>query len=271
MRWPFLDLVFSTTSTVTTPTTTTVTVVTTVISPTTTTVTSTETTTLTSTTTLMSTFTQLAPTGLSLLCSPKSFQIKGFTLCTATVTSPASTPAGIVSFTSNGAGTFVKLGCVSLSSLICVVGYTPSVTGTQTITANYLGNSYDSPSSGTFQITVTSNTGGNSIGTAHASAPGIAPTFWFAAFGAVLITAVVAPSFPRLVKALGPRIEKPKSSSQSPTSLAWLHGESRTPSGSFSESRTRTNRLLPDSLHSTPVIGRLVASCIFPNRGSPEI
>ena len=101
----------------------------------------------------------LRPTSTSVSCNPSSFQLGLSTTCIATVTdgagAGATTPAGMVAFTSNGAGTFSSPSCTLNASGQCSVTYTPGATGTQTITATYGGDSVHAGSSGSTALTVT--------------------------------------------------------------------------------------------------------------------
>ena len=105
-----------------------------------------------------------AATSTTVTCDPSSVKSDRRTECEAVVTSTAAGPTGTMSFSSDGAGQFGRVSCGShhgddkndnSDSLVCTVDYTPSTAGTQTITAGYPGDTYHSPSSGTFQITVT--------------------------------------------------------------------------------------------------------------------
>jgi hypothetical protein len=114
---------------------------------------------------------------------------------------------GQVSFTSDGQGAFGAVRCGHGNrgnddastgggsqgpSLVCTVKYTPSATGTQTITATYPGDTYHSSSSGTFQISVT-NTGpsGGSDGVIQPSAGTlVSAPYPMTALGAILWAAI---------------------------------------------------------------------------------
>jgi len=96
-------------------------------------------------------------------CNPASVATGVESSCTATVTDTnagtVSTPAGTVSFSSNGAGSFSVAGCTlvagSTGTASCTVTYTPSETGTQTITGSYGGDTTHALSSGGTPLSVT--------------------------------------------------------------------------------------------------------------------
>jgi len=100
----------------------------------------------------------LRSSSTSVSCSPSTFPVGTPTTCGATVTdsSPGTptTPTGSVGFTSSGPGTFSPLSC-ALTSGSCSVIFTPTSTGSHTITGSYGGDSKHSTSSGTFLLTVT--------------------------------------------------------------------------------------------------------------------
>ncbi len=96
-------------------------------------------------------------------CNPASVATGVASSCTATVTDTnagtVSTPTGTVGFSSNGAGLFSPAASCTLAASAttgvasCSVTYTPSATGTQTITGTYGGDT-----------THTSSTNGTSLG-----------------------------------------------------------------------------------------------------------
>ena len=97
-------------------------------------------------------------------CNPASVATGVASSCTATVTDTnagtVSTPTGTVSFSSNGAGSFspaasCTLVAVSTGIASCTVSYTPSETGTQTITGAYGGDTTHALSSGGTPLSVT--------------------------------------------------------------------------------------------------------------------
>ncbi len=97
-------------------------------------------------------------------CNPASVATGVATSCTATVTDTnagtVSTPTGTVSFSSNGVGAFsptttCTLVTVSTGIASCTVSYTPSATGTQTITGNYGGDASHASSSKGTSLSVT--------------------------------------------------------------------------------------------------------------------
>ena len=102
-------------------------------------------------------------------CSPNTVTAGGSTTCTATVTdtepSGQTAPTGKVSFTSSGPGAFspgiaCTLAPASSSSASCSVTYTPSANASavrsDSITANYNGDSAHATSSGSTNVTVLS-------------------------------------------------------------------------------------------------------------------
>jgi hypothetical protein len=101
-------------------------------------------------------------------CSPAAVVVGQSTNCTATVmdTSPPGpnfhSPTGIVTWASNGPGTFSSMTCtlpmVGMGrTKSCSVTYTPTAvgTGSHTITATYPGDANHTGSFGTFVVTVT--------------------------------------------------------------------------------------------------------------------
>jgi large repetitive protein len=103
-------------------------------------------------------------TATTVECSPASVPTGVGSSCTATVTDTnagtVSTPTGSVGFSSNGAGSFSATSCTLAASATtgtasCSVTYTPSATGSQTITGAYGGDpTHGSSSNGTL-LTVT--------------------------------------------------------------------------------------------------------------------
>jgi Bacterial Ig-like domain (group 3) len=105
-------------------------------------------------------------TGTVVTCSPGTVAIGEPASCTATVTDTGSgptTPTGDVTFTSDtGGGSFSSSSCTlsainELGQASCSLSYTPGQTGsgTQTITANYGGDSFHLASSGQTALAVT--------------------------------------------------------------------------------------------------------------------
>ncbi len=106
------------------------------------------------------------PTASTVSCSPGTLAVGQSTTCTVTITdnvgSGQTTPTGMVSFASSGAGSFSGAGSCTLSgngaSASCQVAYTPSATGTprrsDTITASYGGDPTHTTSSGSATVTV---------------------------------------------------------------------------------------------------------------------
>ncbi|MET9020692.1 Ig-like domain repeat protein, partial [Actinopolymorpha sp. NPDC004070] len=117
------------------------------------------------TTTVSVTTTGLHSTSTDVSCTPSSVAVGQATTCTATVTDTAAagqtTPAGTVSVTSSGAGTLGGNPCTlsetNPGEASCQVTYTPSGASarTDTITANYSGDSTHATSSGTTTVSVT--------------------------------------------------------------------------------------------------------------------
>ncbi len=96
-------------------------------------------------------------------CNPASVATGVASTCTATVTDTnagtVSTPTGTVGFSSNGAGTFSATNCAlaagATGTASCSVTYTPSATGTQTITGAYGGDTSHASSTNGAALTVT--------------------------------------------------------------------------------------------------------------------
>jgi Ca2+-binding RTX toxin-like protein len=101
-------------------------------------------------------------TSTSVNCSPGTVPLATPSICTATVTDTsagtASTPTGTVSLASSGAGSFSGSPCTLSETgsgvAGCSVTYTPSATGSQTITADYGGDATHDSSSGSQRVTV---------------------------------------------------------------------------------------------------------------------
>ena len=117
-------------------------------------------------------------TATAVSCTPNPVVVNTATTCTATVTDVIGSgqdavPSGTVNFSSSGAGSFSATTCTLAPaagfSASCAVTYTPSVSGTQTITASYpLTNAPShrfAASSGTTSLTV------------RLTAPGVAKAF----------------------------------------------------------------------------------------------
>ena len=143
------------TSTTTIPVTTTETDTSTTTSTMTDTVTATQTLTQTSTVTSTATQTSTVPS-IAVSCSPASLSLWHSAKCTATtIVGPNH---GTINFAVSPAhsGTFSGASCSAPypNILSCKVTYTPSATGTQTITATYTGDSHFSSASASTQITV---------------------------------------------------------------------------------------------------------------------
>ncbi len=103
------------------------------------------------------------PTNTSVNCTPSPVQVGVATTCTATVADTGngtpSTPSGTVNWSSNGSGSLNSANCTlsgSGNSASCSVTYTPSAvgSGTHVITASYSGDAAHATSSGSFNLTV---------------------------------------------------------------------------------------------------------------------
>ena len=96
------------------------------------------------------------PTSVAFTCDQNSIGVGQDTHCRAFVSSSdGNTPAGTVSFSSNGAGVFEQSDChQSPSSLDCNVSYTPSSSGGQTLTAEYSGDQFRASSNGSYELSV---------------------------------------------------------------------------------------------------------------------
>ena len=116
------------------------------------------------------------PTSTAVSCSPDPVAVDTPTTCTATVTDTADFPQGppteAVFFKSDGAGSFADFGICELSgtppavgaSPSCSVTYTPSATGSQTITARYDGDTIHLPSDSPGEtLTVTRRSSSTSV------------------------------------------------------------------------------------------------------------
>jgi hypothetical protein len=99
----------------------------------------------------------LDPTSTGVACSPESVTVGSATTCTATVTDTASsggtTPTGTVTFSTSSSGSFgghptCTLAAAGAGVASCHVRFTPSTSGSDTITGDYSGDSGHSPSSG---------------------------------------------------------------------------------------------------------------------------
>src|SRR2546427_9360996 len=124
-----------------------------------------------------------AATTTTVSCTPASVAIGASTHWTATVMDPSSTPttpAGSVTFSSSGTGTFSGSPCTmsgSGASATCSASFTPSGTSarTDTITGTYSGDSGHLGSENTFALTVTLGT--HATSTAVSCTPSaVAPT-----------------------------------------------------------------------------------------------
>jgi cytoskeletal protein CcmA (bactofilin family) len=93
-------------------------------------------------------------------CTPGAVTVGQASTCTATVTDTStspSTPSGTVSFTSTGQSSFSAGGSCTLAGsgaqASCSVSYTPSASGSPTITASYGGDGTHAVSSGSTTLT----------------------------------------------------------------------------------------------------------------------
>ena len=111
-------------------------------------------------------------TTTAIACTPSSVAIYQATTCTVTVDDTATigptTPTGIVSFASNGAGAFAGAPCTLVSqtatSSSCQVTYTPTGgAGTHSIAATYNGDASHNGSTQAFSLTVTLRTTSTSV------------------------------------------------------------------------------------------------------------
>ena len=118
-------------------------------------------------------------TSVSLTCAPAAVVLAQPTTCTATVTEPIAAgdndddvevPVGTVAFAGSGSGAFGGTGTCTLSAgatagtAKCALTYTPSSTGTQTITASYSGDTTHGRSSGTDDVGVTKRASSVTVG-----------------------------------------------------------------------------------------------------------
>ena len=108
-------------------------------------------------------------TGNSVQCIPSTLSINAKTTCTATVSdlsgSGASTPTGLVFFSSNGQGIFNATRCTLAgtgTTAACSISYSPTVFGSghQTLFATYSGDSAHMSSSGNTVISLIDSTVG---------------------------------------------------------------------------------------------------------------
>jgi hypothetical protein len=100
------------------------------------------------------------PTSAAVSCAPSFVFVAVPTACTATVSDAApgsaSTPGGLVTFASDGPGSFSNSGSCTLSAGSCQVTYTPAAVGSgaHRITASYGGDAAHAPSGGSTIETV---------------------------------------------------------------------------------------------------------------------
>jgi hypothetical protein len=103
-------------------------------------------------------------TATTVACVPASPLVGQATRCTATVSDiapgAASTPTGLVSFTSDSSGSFSGSGSCTLAAGSCQVTYAPTAVGSGThgITASYRGDAAHAPSGGSTNENVSSPT-----------------------------------------------------------------------------------------------------------------
>lgn len=95
-----------------------------------------------------------AATSTSISCSPATDAVGTSTVCTATVA--GNNPAGMVSWSSSGSGSFSPSQDCTLSAGTCSVSYVPSsyAISSVTITGSYGGDQNNAESSGTFALTI---------------------------------------------------------------------------------------------------------------------
>jgi hypothetical protein len=98
----------------------------------------------------------LVATKTTVICGPSVVSPFALVSCSATASSPAGLPAGVISFSNTGTGDFGIPTCSSpAESMTCYVYYEPTSPGAQTITAAFSGSQQFAPSNGTAQILVT--------------------------------------------------------------------------------------------------------------------
>jgi phosphate transport system substrate-binding protein len=96
---------------------------------------------------------QFINTSTTVSCSSASVFVHSAVTCKATVVGTGSVPTGTVTWSSSGSGTFSKLTC-RLSKGACSVKFTPTTAGSMLLTAVYGGDSRNSPSTGSYLLTV---------------------------------------------------------------------------------------------------------------------
>jgi hypothetical protein len=106
----------------------------------------------------------------SVSCSPSPVSLGASSMCTATVT--GSAPTGTIMWASSGVANFSPAPICSLSGGTCSVYYTPSSSGSITITATYQGDVANGGSFGAFALSatqLTTSTATTSLGTGSTS------------------------------------------------------------------------------------------------------
>ncbi len=100
-------------------------------------------------------------TSTSLICSPPISLVNGTIQCTVTITDSsaggtATTPTGVVTFTTNSTGTLSSINCTlgrkALGEASCSTSYTYSLAGSLVVTATYPGDSIHTGSSSASSI-----------------------------------------------------------------------------------------------------------------------
>lgn len=109
--------------------------------------------------------TALRQTKATVVCAPERLRLGGATDCTAKVTDTGSgkkaPPAGTVTFTSSGPGSFEPEACTlettAAAAASCTSTYTPRAlgSGTHVVAASYGGSEAHNPAAGRYEISVT--------------------------------------------------------------------------------------------------------------------
>lgn len=138
--------------------------------------------TITSTTTSVSTVQQLISSNVYLTCDQASISERGNTNCQAyAITLDGGFPGGIIAFSTNpvGSGSFTNEHCSvdqqrnAYFILSCDVQYRSiGTTSPEILSASYSGNTYYSPSVGTFYLAITPSSSGSDSSYVGGSSPG---------------------------------------------------------------------------------------------------